>query len=403
MLLCNIDEVEPGMVLGAAVVNPQSPDVELLKPGVSISAAVIKRLRSMGVMQLWVDDDITRDLDAAVASGLSGSRLAVYTQMRDDFARMSRQTITAGQVQQYRQSLMDMVCQLMSSKQYAGLTDQLFAAKGDHFSHGANVAYLALMAGLELENYIIRERPRLSRQYAGDLVNLGVGGMLHDIGKSVLSEAVRDHHEVAAGADEAWPVNYDTHTIVGFRLLRESRAPASATQAVLNHHQRYDGTGWPDLSQVVGDRLNGNVRGRNIHVFTRIVAAANVLDNLLRDAEGNQRPPVIALHEFASPRFEGWLDPVVRQTMLRVIPPYGIGTRVGLSDGRSAVVVAPNRDAPCRPLVRLLGEPTGSDGQPAALDLAQCPELRITTYLGRNVEAYAYDVPPVPAEEAEAA
>ena len=396
MLLCHIDEVEPGMILGAAVVNPQSPDLELLKPGVAVSAAALKRLRSMGVKQLWLDHDVTRDLDAAMAGGVSSARLAAYTQMRDDFSRMSRKTVTAGQVHEYRQTLMEMVCQLMSAKEYAGLTDQLFACQGDHFSHGANVAYLSLIAGLELENYIIRERPRLSRQYAGDLVNLGVGGMLHDIGKAALEGPAVNHHEIIPGVDPDpanWPEGYDTHTIVGFKLLRESRAPASATQAVLNHHQRYNGTGWPDLSKVVGDRGGGAKQGRSIHVFTRIVSAANVLDNLLRDADGEQRPPVVALHEFASSRFDGWLDPVIRQTMLRVIPPFAIGSRVDLSDGRAAVVVAPNRQAPCRPLVRLIGEPAGPDGEPAALDLAQCSDVRITSYLGTNVEAYTYDVP----------
>src|SRR5262249_37883776 len=157
-------------------------------------------------------------------------------------------------------------------------------------------------------------------------------------------------HEVHVKAPEDKGEGYDRHTLDGYKMLRLSRGAASVTQAALNHHQRFDGSGWPDMAVATQNRRSGTQSGRQIHIFTRIVAAANVLDNLMRSATGDRLPPAAALHAFASSRFDGWFDPVVRRAALRRIPPFAVGSQVKLSDGRKAVVIAPSMENPCRPM-----------------------------------------------------
>jgi hypothetical protein len=203
------------------------------------------------------------------------------------------------------------------------------------------------------------------------------------------------------------PAEYDAHTLAGRELLENANALARVTHTVLNHHQRFDGGGWPDMTRLTAGRATGPLRGKRIHIYARVVSAANVLDNLLRDAEG-RRPPAAALHDFASPRFDGWFDPVIRRAVLLRVPPFAVGTDVRLSDGRRAVVVAPSTvpHEPCRPVVRILSgarRPQDADTQ----NLAEAPGVFITHALGVEVAPYLYSAPArveeTPPAEAEAA
>lgn len=434
MLLCNVDDVTPGTILGASVFSPAAPGTELLKAGVELDAALIARLRDRGVFQVWIHHDVAADLDAAVAPQTMAVKLEVYEQLKRDFSSASQKSIGMVAIQRYRQAVMELVVQLVADAQFAGLTDQLFSCQPTLLTHGTNVAYIATLVGLELQDYIVRERWRLNAQHARELTALGLGAMLHDIGKTLGDAApgLASFHETASEEDASArqePEGYRKHTIAAYHVLRDCRTPASATQVVLNHHQRFDGKGWPAMTSVTRKAGQGPQQGRDIHVFSRIVAAANALDNLLTGAEQSRRPPVAALCEFASARFDGWFDPVIRRAVLRRFPPFAVGSCVTLSDGRDAVVIAPNLGHPCRPAVRPLdGSPIGEteedDGDSVELNSTDAAEidqsrqeaaaaqpakrggqpgkptpflprsLRITHWTGVPVERWSYDMPP---------
>ncbi|MGH7130904.1 MAG: HD-GYP domain-containing protein [Phycisphaerales bacterium] len=391
MLLCGVGDVEPGMVLGASVVRPDAPDAELLKAGVALDQPLLARLRSMGITQIWVQDDLTKDLDNAVSPEVAAAKAEVFRQLKDDLGAASRRAVTAADISNYRQAVLGMVCKLIGDARYASLTDSLFTAR-DLAAHGTNVAYLSVLAGLDLEAYLVKEQPRLPASHARDGAILGLAGMLHDLGKARQRPALSAHHEAQHPDGAAPPEEYTDHTTIGFQMLRDSRASPRATQAVLNHHQRFDGRGWPDMAKITHGRRNGPLAGRHIHIFTRIVSAANVLDNLLRTADGQRLPPVAALHQFASSRFDGWFDPLVRRAMLRRIPPFAIGSDVRLTDGRRAVVIGWNAAEPCRPTVRVLS-PAGNP--PVAIDLGTQPGLFIAFCQGVDVGNWNYQIPSI--------
>jgi HD-GYP domain-containing protein (c-di-GMP phosphodiesterase class II) len=379
------------MLVAAAVIHPQRPDVELLSPGVTLDGRLIARMQQIAIPDVWIHHDAVADLDLSITTELSDVRLAAYAQIKNDFANIASRTIGAGQVVAYRQTVMSLITELTSNRKLAGFTDRLFQSGAGLFAHCANVSYLALIAGIELETYIVRQRDRLDVDHARDLTPLGLGAMFHDIGKVTLDPALGDHHEVS-DADE--PQGYREHVIAGYRLLSGTQFPASATQAVLNHHQRYDGEGWPDMAIVTNRRRAGTQKGRDIHIFSRIVAVANALDNLLRDAQGSRRPPVAALHDLASERFARQFDPLVRRVMLRRMPPFAMGAQVRLSDGRAAAVVAPNVGQPCKPTVKLLTTETrdGTEIYPT-IALAEQPRLQIVEVGGVDVRQWLYHLP----------
>jgi hypothetical protein len=399
MLHCGIQDVLPGMVLGAPVMDPRTPGHDLLRAGVVLDGSLIASLRKRGITQVWLEDDLARDLDAAVAPQLAAARVELYTHIRDGLASCARGKLVVASVQTYRQAVLGLVSEVIGSAKYASLADPLFG-NPDQASHSANVAYLSLLAGLHLERYIVLEQSRLERDHARDPAVLGLAGMLHDIGKMRLNPAVGSFHESFTAEGRGHPPEYTQHVAMGKALLEHSRVPARVTNAVLNHHQRFDGGGWPDMTPHTAGRVIGPLSGRRIHIFARIVAAANVLDTLLRSAEGEKRPPAAALSLFASSRFDGWFDPMVRRAMLLRIPPFAIGGDVRLSDGRRAVVVSLNHEAPCRPVVRFLGGMRSGQGEAEVCDLTVRRELAITHSLGQDVSAYLYEPPPAPSPAA---
>ena len=221
-----------------------------------------------------------------------------------------------------------------------------------------------LMIGMRLADRLAAERSRLKAWYAQDVTNLGLGAMFHDIGMLRLDALVldrwrRDRNEF----DPAWRM----HSLIGWNLVRE-KIGATGAAAVLHHHQHFDGSGFPSIEDKSGAKRA--VVGEDIHIFGRIVAAADTLDALrfpihetpgLPDEEDKELPvetatipTVRALNQMRQSPHCDRLDPMVFRALMSVAPPYAPGTIVGLSNGESAVVTDWTAIDPCRPTVRTI-------------------------------------------------
>lgn len=382
------------MEVGGVVLHPRRPQTELLRPGARLEPRMIEYLQRVNIGAIWIQHDATADLDTAVAGQLTAARTELYQKLSKDFSAMAGNTISASRIQSYRQSIIELVFELVRSGKFAHTCYQLMQDPSHIFTHSANTAFLSLLVGLELETYIVRQRPRLAPDHARDLVPLGLGAMLHDLGKLGSPEEARRHHEIHGPCEDPDIAGaYGEHPLEGYRMLMDVRLPATARHAVLNHHQRYDGSGWPDRVVSTHGRREGPQAAGDIHVFSRIVAAANVFDNLLNTGDGTSRPTVAALREFADPRFDGWFDPLIRDLMIRRVPPFPIGAHVRLSDGSQAVVVSLNFQQPCQPGVRPLEAERGSGGDlPPVIDLQRAEGLHLVECAGCPVEQYLFEL-----------
>lgn len=383
------------MTVGASLIHPARPEMELLATGTKLTSKMIHQLGRLGIGSVWVEFSGTEELDAAVATGLTLTQQRVYLQLKKSFSLAAKSTVSTAQLQSFRQTIMDLVTEAIAGSAYAGLAYRLQTTDNPLFVHCSSVSYLSITIGHALRSYIVSERPRLQPKEAGDLVPLGLGAMLHDIGKLALPEAVRCTHE-ATHPDVLSVEGYDDHTVRGFKVLSASNASAAARQAVLMHHQRWDGSGWP-TAKLMGMRDDAKpLRGRNLHIFSRIIAAANTLDALInaKDSNGQRMHACQAMAKIASHQYDGWFDPLVRRTLLQTIPPFSVGERVTLSDGRPAAVVAPNRENPCLPVVR----PLVNNPEFRTETLEPTGTLRVAKAAGVDVSAFYFEVPPMPTQ-----
>lgn len=191
---------------------------------------------------------------------------------------------------------------------------------------------------------------------------LGIGALLHDIGKIELPVRLRWNDGELSGAERAV---YRDHVIKGVELARRMGLSLDAQQVIAQHHEQADGTGYP--KKLAGDQITRPAR---------IVSLVNQYDNLCNPAN-----PSLAVtpHEALSLIYaqrKASFDPKVLAVFIRLMGVYPPGSVVELSDGRFAMVVSVNSSRPLRP--RVMIHDVGIRAEEALIvDLEDMPELGI--------------------------
>lgn len=386
MILCAPIQLRPGMVTGIGVPDPADPGAVLVAANIELTAEIIAALIRRDARRVWVRHPDTESLDPAGASDLSAFMIASAVALRDGLQRTGEGTVATAGVQSVRALAMEMITEVMAKRSYAGIVGRIESGTVPFYTHAANVAFLSVLIGLELETYVVRERPRLDVGDARDLTSLAMGALFHDIGKLSQGPDVQDWHEVDHA--DAEPGAYRLHPEAGRRMLAWSRAPATAVQIVLLHHQCFNGAGWPPVSRLGFDEPRPLQRDE-IHIFARIVGVANALDNLLARADASDTAPARVLAGFAARMNDGRFDPVVHAGALRAVAPFPVGARATLTDGAECVITRLNRLDPCRPVV----QPLLDDALAEPIDLSE-GDLEIASCLGQPVTGVRYRVPP---------
>jgi putative nucleotidyltransferase with HDIG domain len=163
--------------------------------------------------------------------------------------------------------------------------------------HSERVTEMALMIGREMG------------LTSGDLQDLQRGGLLHDVGKIGIPNELLD--KPGKLTDEEYDI-IKRHPRMGLRILEPIKNFASVIQLVLQHHERFDGKGYPD-----------GVSGEQISLGGRILAVSDVYDALISDrpyrAGMSMDRTLSIIREESGCQF----DPVVVEAFLRVIERQG--------------------------------------------------------------------------------
>ena len=197
----------------------------------------------------------------------------------------------------------------------------------DEYTYMHSVAVCALMINfartLELDEGLVHE--------------LGLAGLLHDIGKMAVPEPVLN--KPGRLSDDEFAIVRE-HPQRGYDLVVASpEAPAIAAEVVLHHHEKYDGSGYPH-----------GLKGEQISLYARMGAICDVYDAITSDRPYKEGwAPADSIARMLE--WQGHFDQRLLDVFIRSIGIYPVGSIVRLRSNRLGLVVAENKREPTRPKV----------------------------------------------------
>ncbi|MBI4804852.1 MAG: HD-GYP domain-containing protein [Desulfovibrio sp.] len=198
-----------------------------------------------------------------------------------------------------------------------------------NYSHSLNVALLATLAGRRL-GYSQEIQKRL-----------GTAGLLHDVGKVLVSDKILQKPGRLTSAEYA---EVKKHPVYGRDiLLKKGNVPQEVVSVVYAHHENYDGSGYPQ-----------GLAGAEIDEFASIVSILDTYDALRSDRyyrEGiSSHKALCVIYNLRGKSF----SPELVDKAVSMFGIYPIGSIVVLRSGQKAFVTQQNSDNLLRPRVRVI-------------------------------------------------
>jgi HD-GYP domain-containing protein (c-di-GMP phosphodiesterase class II) len=353
------------------VTRPDTP--ALLRAGIRVSDSFRASLERHGVSSVWIDDDLSAGIEP-LESMQEETKEQAMTAIHDAFKEVSSSfaaggTLTAAALQQMT-TVAELIAADIAANVHSALAlNDLANADGYTMKHSLAVTALGLALGLRLMRRYGWEDFRGERRFDdldGRLSLLGVGLLLHDIGKLAVPPEIL-HKAGPLTADE-WAA-MRAHPELGFRMLKDANEISPVARSVVrSHHERWDGAGYPD----------GTAAGK-IHQFARIAAVADVFDALTSDRPYRSADPPHRGYEYVVGQSGSHFDPEVVEMFRASVAPHPPGTGVVLSDGSCGIVKEVRQGFVTRPVVRVVIDPSGALITPYEVDLASAAALTIVS------------------------
>jgi HD-GYP domain-containing protein (c-di-GMP phosphodiesterase class II) len=315
----------------------------LLNRGTVLQDSYILKIREMGYSGIYIDDQYSRDIliDDIISDTLRANSVKAIKEIHVGIAGKKANTIE--KMDTIHLLVDEILSAVISNK---GLNVNLMDLKifDDYtYYHSVNVGVLAVLVGTAMN---------MNRSV---LHSLGVSAMMHDIGKVFIPKKILN--KPGKLSNEEFEL-MKSHSERGFDYLHDRYAFTETTlEAILDHHERNDGTGYP----------HGKA-GAEISRFGRIIAIADVFDALTSDRPYRSAMSPSAAIEFIMAGADTSFDMNVLQAFLERINPYSPGTTIKLSNNSTGIVLKNHRGSSLRPVIRIIRE-QGKEITPYDIDL----------------------------------
>lgn len=338
MKLVNLKELKPGMVLAQ---NVYTVDDELVLPkGTRLDDSSIKRLHNYSVLNVFADErgDTVRNVRWTMKPSYSErlKKSPEFSAFKNDLEhnasslRQTMKSIANKQAVLDIQELTAPVAQLISDAGNGmGALEMLLNLREYNdtiFIHSLNVA---------LVSNVLAKWMKLSKK---DIGIVTAAALLHDIGKLQIPKELLDRDNTLSSRDE---MLLRTHATKGYEMVKDLDIDKNIKNAVLMHHERRDGSGYPFRLQ-----------GEQIDPVAGIIAVADTYDDWT-SSNGRREPgtPFSVIAEFENNGLMKY-DTAAVMTFLSQIAVTFVGNRVRLTNGMEGEIIYINPDRISRPTVK---------------------------------------------------
>ncbi len=347
----HINNTKPGFKLVQPVLNENGD--ALLEEGMVLTLSFIRRLKRLGCTYLYIDE---QPYDENPVKELISEKTKIQSincvkEIIED-VRYGRK-LSLGPAKNVVSRIINDV--IKNKEVMLNLTN--IQTHDDYtFSHSINVTVVSVIIGMILDYDLNR------------LFDLGLGVFLHDLGKiNVPREII---NKISKLTDKEYDI-IKRHPWYGFTLLYNNpEISLSSAYVALQHHERYDGTGYPQ-----------QLKADEICDFARICAIADVFDALSNRRPYRDKLPAHKVFEYLLRNTGTHFDPYILDKLIRLVALFPEGTKVKLNDGRAGFVINQNSRYPARPVVEICWDRNVELPVPVTINLINEPSLVITEVL----------------------
>lgn len=365
MRLIPIGCVRPDTYLAKTIYDHEGKP--LLKAGALLTKRVIKKLREINIYSIYVIDEYSSsEIQDIIKPEL---RQKSIKKVHDSFMNLEKlylepylcaSSYKRNEILKKQDSIIkelynvayELLDNILSNKNVLVNLVDIKTMDNYTYQHSVNVAVLSIVIGMGL---------KLNKSR---LLDLALGALLHDIGKIFVPK------EILLKPGKLTPEEYDEikkHPKRGYEYVSKFSFISSVSKIIiLEHHEKYDGTGYPD-----------GISADQINLLANVVSIADVYDALTSDRP--YKKPMCPNDAFEY--ILGNADKMFRFDIVnifsKVIVPYPEGTMVKLSNGDIAIVQGTPCDYPLRPIVKVIkSEEKEKEG--SIIDLAESLSLVIS-------------------------
>jgi HD-GYP domain-containing protein (c-di-GMP phosphodiesterase class II) len=297
----------------------------LISEGMILKQELIVLLKKHEISKAWVK------LPAAAEDEIDATKMLVNSEMKSKLIAGIRDIFSSPcsldeNLQRIQAYVEEITTEITHRKDVLLYLSDLHYTSDYLFMHSVNVGIFAIVIGTAMQLTF------------NELCVLGMGGILHDLGKAYISNKILDKKERLAVPEFN---QIKEHSLLGYNMLKgDAKIDHRISLIALQHHERINGSGYP-----------WGVMGHQIHPFSRIVAVADVYDALTTDRVYRTRltsqEAINIINEGAACQY----DAQVLEAFSQVVIPYHIGNNVSLSNGLRGKVIRLNRSNLVRPCV----------------------------------------------------
>ncbi len=308
----------------------------LLARGATLTPRAIDHLKKIGIWEVYIEDPDTTDI---VVEGVldETTRRKILMAINKEFSKtriVEDRKFLDIDLEVFRGIVKIILKHIFLNKQKLINLLNLKTFDDYIYVHSLDVTIYSLILGVELAIHDDK------------LELLGLGAILHDVGKLFLPSHIINKEEKLT--EEEYNI-LKSHVLIGYDILGKIIGmPTLSKTITLFHHERYDGTGYPR-----------GLKNGEIPLFPRIVAIADVYDALTSDRPWREAfLPHMALEYLLSGGDTLFEKRLVR-TFMEKIAVYPLATTVKLTTGEIGVVRDVKPGFSSRPTVRILYDSSG--------------------------------------------